>query len=286
MQSILARNEATARADAAEAHARLAFDTTPEGEKLRRYGLSAARLVNQTIKTYLSVVRCPLPVEETVNGDGHIPGDSQDVRTGVELRASCAPVGAPLISPDEVADERSGDGRCNSDDGDRRAISLTEAAVDSPAVDGPLSVATDGQDAVPVSTAWRGSADALRTPAPDRPSIPPAESRADEISSRQIAHFAGIPMLPRPARNRLFPMRVWNQLRFGIQFAVAGSRRHRFQYRQAGNRNRRIPDITSLLPWATSAFWFVAAPSSDLETGKRERCGLWLGAARHEVSWT
>ena len=64
LKPILARNEATARADAAEAHCRLAFDPSPEGDKLRRYVLSAARLVNQTIRTYLSVARCPLSVED------------------------------------------------------------------------------------------------------------------------------------------------------------------------------------------------------------------------------
>jgi hypothetical protein len=64
LRLILARNSEFAEADAAEAPARLAFDPSPEGEKLRRYVLSAARLANQTIKTFLSVVRCPLSVVE------------------------------------------------------------------------------------------------------------------------------------------------------------------------------------------------------------------------------
>jgi hypothetical protein len=57
---ILAGNQELAEADAAEAPDRLAFDPSPKGEKLRRYLLSAARLANQTIREFLSVVRCPL----------------------------------------------------------------------------------------------------------------------------------------------------------------------------------------------------------------------------------
>ncbi len=56
------RNEEIAGADAAGAPTRLAFDPSPEGEKLRRYLLSAARSVNQTLKTYLSVVSCQLRI--------------------------------------------------------------------------------------------------------------------------------------------------------------------------------------------------------------------------------
>jgi hypothetical protein len=63
LKLILARNQELAEADAAEAPDRLAFDPSPEGERLRRYLLSAARLANQTIKMFLSVVRCPLSVE-------------------------------------------------------------------------------------------------------------------------------------------------------------------------------------------------------------------------------
>jgi hypothetical protein len=59
---IPAHNEEIAKADAAQAPDRLAFDPSPEGEKLRRYALSAARFVNQIIEMYLSVVCGPLSV--------------------------------------------------------------------------------------------------------------------------------------------------------------------------------------------------------------------------------
>jgi hypothetical protein len=66
LELLLARNQEIAQADSADAPDRLAFDPSPEGEKLRRYVLSAARLVNQTVKTFLSVVRCPLSVATEV----------------------------------------------------------------------------------------------------------------------------------------------------------------------------------------------------------------------------
>jgi hypothetical protein len=77
LKLILARNQEIAEADAAEAPDRLAFDPSPEGEKLRRYILSAGRLANQTIQAFLSVARCPLSVNseysdaaiENVGGD-------------------------------------------------------------------------------------------------------------------------------------------------------------------------------------------------------------------------
>ena len=62
LKSVLARNERNDLADTAKAPSRLAFDPSSEGEKLRRYVLSAGRLVNQTIRTYLSVVSCQLSV--------------------------------------------------------------------------------------------------------------------------------------------------------------------------------------------------------------------------------
>jgi hypothetical protein len=63
LKLILARNQEIAEADAAEAPDRLAVDPSPEGEKLRRYALLAARVANQTISAFLPVVRCPLSVE-------------------------------------------------------------------------------------------------------------------------------------------------------------------------------------------------------------------------------
>jgi hypothetical protein len=68
LKLILARNQEVAEARAADAPDRLAFDPSPEGEKLRRYLLSAARLANQTIKTFLSVVRSPLSVDTENSG--------------------------------------------------------------------------------------------------------------------------------------------------------------------------------------------------------------------------
>jgi hypothetical protein len=70
LKLVLARNQEIAEADAAEAPDRLAFDPSPEGEKLRRYMLSAARVANQTTKQFLSVVRCPLSVETEDSGGG------------------------------------------------------------------------------------------------------------------------------------------------------------------------------------------------------------------------
>src|SRR5262249_23724141 len=53
-------------------------DPSPEGEKLRRYMLSAARVANQTIKHFLSVVGCPLSVETEDSGASleNVEGDA------------------------------------------------------------------------------------------------------------------------------------------------------------------------------------------------------------------
>jgi hypothetical protein len=64
LKLILARNQEIDEADLAEAPARLAFDPSPEADKLRRYVLSAARLVNQTLSTFIKV-RKDLPVEDS-----------------------------------------------------------------------------------------------------------------------------------------------------------------------------------------------------------------------------
>ncbi len=78
LELILAQNQEIAETDAAEAPNRLAFDPSPEGEKLRRYVLSAARLVNQTLKTYLSVVSGPLSVEDSSFVPGPLSLATQD----------------------------------------------------------------------------------------------------------------------------------------------------------------------------------------------------------------
>ncbi len=69
---ILTRHKEIAEADAAEAADRLAFDPSPEGDKLRRYVQSAARLVNQTLATFIKV-RTSLATDETDETD---PGAS------------------------------------------------------------------------------------------------------------------------------------------------------------------------------------------------------------------
>ncbi|MGO9466805.1 MAG: hypothetical protein ACLQVF_21905 [Isosphaeraceae bacterium] len=93
LKLILARNQEIAEADAAEAPDRLAFDTSPEGEKLRRYVLSAARLVNQTVKTYLSVVRRPLSVADS----SFVPGPLSSVPQ--HDQAACEPSAAQDDQP-------------------------------------------------------------------------------------------------------------------------------------------------------------------------------------------
>jgi hypothetical protein len=50
-----AENERLAADAATRAVDRLAFDLSPEGEKIRRYALSTARLVNQTLNTFIRV---------------------------------------------------------------------------------------------------------------------------------------------------------------------------------------------------------------------------------------
>jgi hypothetical protein len=68
LKLILASNQEVADVRGADAPDRLAFDPSPEGEKLRRYLLSAARLANQTIRTFLSVVGGGLSVDEGDRG--------------------------------------------------------------------------------------------------------------------------------------------------------------------------------------------------------------------------
>jgi hypothetical protein len=77
LKLIEARNQEAALADAAGAADRLAFDPSLEGDKLRRYQLSAARLANQTIRTFLSVVRGELSAGTENNGAqlGTVGGD-------------------------------------------------------------------------------------------------------------------------------------------------------------------------------------------------------------------
>jgi hypothetical protein len=137
LKLVLARNQEIAEADNAEALARLAFDHSHEGEKLRRYALSAARLVNQTVNAFikirkdvsvvscpdessvvrcpdeLSVVRCPLSVdpEEAQSiadppemvGSG-APGAAES--SGAELSVVSCPLSGAREMAQDIADSR------------------------------------------------------------------------------------------------------------------------------------------------------------------------------------
>ncbi len=84
----LARNQDLAEAEAADAPDLLAFDPSPEGEK-RRYLLATARLINQTIKTFLSLARIA-PADASASGDilnegGHSDDCAWDVDDGLSF---------------------------------------------------------------------------------------------------------------------------------------------------------------------------------------------------------
>ena len=160
LKSVLARNERYALADTAEAPSRLAFDPSSEGEKLRRYVLSAGRLVNQTIRTYLSVVSCQLSV---VGEDlSHLPGASCEVPVdraelavdGAELPIDHAdPVGSCELP---VADEGQIVGEASTL-GEVAPNAPTEPTAESSLVPGPLSVvAEEGRIVGRGERSWRG----------------------------------------------------------------------------------------------------------------------------------
>ncbi len=163
LKLILARNHEIAEADAAEAPDRLAFDPSPEGEKLRRYVLSAARLVNQTIKTYLSVVPGPLSV---VNQDSTAvleQGDGGDFdehpRTEANLEISVVSGPLSVVNQDSQAGGEPSEKR-GSD-----AIPRTEANLDISVVSGPLSVVNQDSQAGGEPSAKRGPDTIPRTEA-------------------------------------------------------------------------------------------------------------------------
>jgi hypothetical protein len=140
LELILARNQEIAEADAAEASARLAFDSSPEGEIRRRYALSAARLINQTLGTFVkirkgltdsagpaesgvvsgplsvdadSVVGGPLSVEELSVASGPLSVDGTSGVAGPPCVGGISAVPGPLsvdgtfvvAGPPSVADE-------------------------------------------------------------------------------------------------------------------------------------------------------------------------------------
>ena len=193
LKSVLARNERYDLADTAEAPSRLAFDPSSEGEKLRRYVLSAGRLVNQTIRTYLSVARCPLSVDR--EGLSDLPGASCEVPAESSLvpgplsvvaeedQAESSLVSGPLSVVAEegraesslvpgplpvVAEEGQIAGEASAL-GEVVPSAPTEATAESSLVPGPLSVvAEEGQIA--------GEVSALGEVAPSAPTEPTAES--------------------------------------------------------------------------------------------------------------
>jgi len=115
LKLILLRNQEIAEADAAEAPNRLGFDCSPEGDKLRRYVLSAARLVNQTLNTflkvrkgledfsvgdeYLSGVGGPSSVENSSVGRWPLPGANQEDPSAPALNAGCGLDQNPRTEP-------------------------------------------------------------------------------------------------------------------------------------------------------------------------------------------
>ena len=96
LTEIRSRLQRIADADLAEAPARLAFETGPEGERHRRYILSNERLVNRTIDEFLkvrkatldgplSVVRCPLQPNPAGSGPAWTWARSTLATSGVQL---------------------------------------------------------------------------------------------------------------------------------------------------------------------------------------------------------
>ncbi len=150
LELILARNQEIARADAAEAPDRLAFDPSPDADKLRRYVLSAARLVNQTLSTFVKV-RKSLTADETdrdlssVSGplsfenSSVVPGplsfatpDNQAVPAAQCNQAAPEPSAGhglepiPSTEPDVWPEETSDNGQGTEDKGQSTRIPRTE----------------------------------------------------------------------------------------------------------------------------------------------------------------
>jgi hypothetical protein len=118
LKLILARNQEIAEADAAEAPSRLAFDPSPEGEKLRRYVLSAARLVNQTLNAFIKV-RKDLPVED-LSSDSSVVCCPSPVATGhAQTTPEPSALGdldqIPRTEPNAAAGESSNNGQRTTD---------------------------------------------------------------------------------------------------------------------------------------------------------------------------
>jgi len=167
LKLILARNHEIAEADAAEAPNRLAFDPSPEGDKLRRYVLSAARLVNQTLNTLIKV-RKGLDDSSVVSGPLYV----EDLSV----------FGGPLSVEDSSA------------------VRDPFSVLDSSVVSGPLSVADQDDPVAAEVSASRGLAHPAAGGTATFPGLPPTEpnSGPDGISddgqrTRDNGHPTPIP---------------------------------------------------------------------------------------------
>jgi hypothetical protein len=142
LKLILLQNQEIAAADAAEAPNRLAFDPSHEGDKLRRYVLSAARLVNQTIKTYLSVASCPLSLanqDDLIALEPNVGRGSPDPARGLTGGLN----EFQRTEPNAVPDGQLSNGQQTADNGQLTQIPRTEPNLHSSVVQGSWSVAND-----------------------------------------------------------------------------------------------------------------------------------------------
>jgi hypothetical protein len=259
---ILARNQEIADADAAEAPARLAFDASPDGDKLRRYALASARLFNQTLTTFLrirkglatdsaesSVVDGPLPVDDgsfSVQEIGVDAGSSCVEEMGVDDRSSFVEevgVAGGSLSVDEM--DVAG-GSLSAEEMDVAGGSLltglrTEPILESSLVGGPSTVAA-AEDAI------SGRDAILRTEA--KTDFPAGEGFGE--SARRSCEPADT--ISRPAR-RLgqygipdFTKRAWEEVmgeilsphsRRALQALAEAERAPRKQKKQAKARARK-----------------------------------------------
>ncbi len=132
LELILACNHEIAQADAAEVPNRLAFDPSPEGDKLRRYVLSAARLVNHTLNTFIkvrkgledsSVVPCPLSL---VSQDSQAAAEPYAVPSGPPDDGQRTTDHGHSPEPSVLLDETSDQGPRTKDKGQSTRTPRTE----------------------------------------------------------------------------------------------------------------------------------------------------------------
>ncbi len=131
---ILARNLEFAEADLAEAPARLAFDPSPDAERLRRYAGSAARLINQTLNTFVKI-RKELATES----------DDSAESSAVSAPLSVDELSAHPDTPDSHIERTPGDPAPDDTEGSFGGL-RTEPIAESSVVRGPLSVALESSE--------------------------------------------------------------------------------------------------------------------------------------------